>query len=249
MNFKPAHAKFVPMPSQFWGPAPGRIFLGAVTVAILLAASSAAFRPIPSQAFTIIGCGTSSKVTVSPTSGQKSAGFTADGLCSPAPCGQALTFNFYWDSTSTQFWSITNSTCNAAGTYDTGPSPGFVPPAADNGVGTHKVLLNILNSAGAIVTNGSLSTSYSINSPPPPPPSPTRSQAQSSPTQTRQTPTSTSTSDCNATPTLAGCPSPSTKACPAAALPPTGTGGWGDNTIAALMVGSVIPIAGLAIFG
>jgi len=32
-------------------------------------------------------------------------------------------------------------------------------------------------------------------------------------------------------------------------LPNAGTGGWGDNTLAALMVGSALPIAGLALFG
>jgi len=32
-------------------------------------------------------------------------------------------------------------------------------------------------------------------------------------------------------------------------LPDSGSGGWGDNTIAALMVGAALPIAGLAMFG
>jgi hypothetical protein len=32
-------------------------------------------------------------------------------------------------------------------------------------------------------------------------------------------------------------------------LPNAGTGGWGDNTIAALMIGAALPIAGLALFG
>ena len=32
-------------------------------------------------------------------------------------------------------------------------------------------------------------------------------------------------------------------------LPKAGTGGWADNSIAALMVGAALPIAGLALFG
>ena len=32
-------------------------------------------------------------------------------------------------------------------------------------------------------------------------------------------------------------------------LPNAGTGGWGDNLIAALMVGAALPVAGLALFG
>ena len=225
--------------------------LTIAAVALVAAAS-----PATAHAFTLIAA---AKVTVAPASGLPTAAFTVDGQYGPGPCTIPLAFAFYFDTTINFLTSRTVSACNASRIYDTGNIGGVVPPPSDNAPGAHQVILIVTDTGGNPMPNGTNTAAYTVNAPPPPPPKPTPSrQPPPPPSPVRQSPPSTQPStspstaaspNCPAGAVTPGCPSPSAQACPAAMLPRAGTGGWGDNAIAALMVGAALPIAGLAMVG
>ncbi|HEV2217902.1 MAG TPA: hypothetical protein VGV88_10035 [Candidatus Dormibacteraeota bacterium] len=202
-----------------------------VRVAIALTAMAAALSPAAGQAFTLIQPVT--KLYVNPTAGyttslvQVRGTQTIGGTCTGIP----LTFTFLFDSAA--LWSRNVSGCISKA-WDSGWSPYQKPPVPPT-VGKHVISLTVTNPANGAKA-GTASYSYSIYAAPASP-------------RAQPTPTPTPTPDCSAIPVPAGCPSPTAKACPAAMLPPGGTGGWADNLIAALMVGAALPIAGLALFG
>jgi len=216
------------MPAKFL-----RRVMRGCRVALLVVAAAAAFGPATGQAFTLIP--PVIKLYVNPTAGyttslvQVRGTVTVNGTCTGAP----LNFNFLFDSKA--LWSRNVSAC-AGSAWDTGLSPYKKPPVTPT-VGKHVISLNVVNPSNG-ATIGTASYTYSIYAAPASP------RTQPTPSQV-----ATPTQDCASGAAAVGCPSPTAQACPAAMLPSSGTGGWGDNTIAALMVGAALPIAGLAIFG
>lgn len=207
----------------------------ALTVALWFAGAGNA------QAFTIIP--PVAKLYVNPKAGyttsvvQVRGTATVNNTCT----GTQLSFNFFFDGTA--LWNRSVSTCTA-NTWDTGWSP-YRTPAVPRTVGKHTITLNLVNPAnGAVVATASYV--YSIYQAPASPQTQPSPSTQPSPTTSPSADTSPS---CPPGAVKAGCPSPSAAACPAAMLPPPGTGGWADDLIAGAMVVAVIPVAGLALFG
>ncbi len=207
---------------------------------------------MPAHAFTLIQV---ASVSVSPTSGYPTAAFSVDGTYAPGGCpGSGALFNFFWDDTLHGIGAA--SLPAGAKPCDTGPIHGITPASGMNGVGSHKIIVQVINpGTGALFTNGQASTSYTIKqAPPPPSPSPKPSPRPSpKPTPkpppspvTHQSPSTTSSPSSAATPSS----SPGQSACAATgALPPPSTGGLVDTFIAGAMVASVLPIGGIAVFG
>jgi hypothetical protein len=204
-------------------------------LAVATALAAVALSPLTTQAFTLIQ--PVIKLYVNPNAGyttslvQVRGTLVIQGGCPPPPA----TFKFTFDSK--PLWTKSVSACNPT-TYlwDTGWSAYIKPPVPPT-VGTHTILLNVYSATGALF--GTAKFAYAIY---PAPPSPVQ--------RTSPTPSPSPTPDCSTGVAAAGCPSPSTTACPASAgLPPPGSGGFGDNLIAALMVAAALPIVGLALFG
>jgi hypothetical protein len=229
MNLNLARSQSSPMPRRTL-PA-----FAAARVAIAVTAIAVALSPAASQAFTLVPPVV--KLYVNPKAGyttslvQVRGTTTVNGTCTGVP----LTFNFLFDSKA--LWSRNVSSCTA-GAWDTGWSAYQKPPVPPT-VGSHFVSLMVINGTATI---GTALYAYSIY------PAPASPRTQPTPTPTTS-PTTAASPDCPVGAVTAGCPSPSATACPAAMVPKAGTGGWGDNTIAALMVGAALPIAGLALFG
>jgi hypothetical protein len=234
------------MPAKFCG----RVIRGC-RVALLLVAAAAAFGPATGQAFTLIPM---VKLYVNPAAGYTTSLVQVHatlnvGTCSAAPA----TFKFLFDSK--PLWTKTVNCNPNTVLWDTGWSPYIKPPVPPT-VGKHVISVTAYSTTGAPI--GTANYSYSIYpAPASPRTQPTPSQV-ATPSQDCATgavgaacasPTTATSPGCPAAAVTAVCSSPSAKACPAAMLPNAGTGGWGDNTIAALMVGSALPIAGLALFG
>jgi len=214
------------MPPKFCG----RVIRGC-RVALLLIAAAAAFGPATGQAFTLIPV---VKLYVNPAAGYTTSlvqvhGTLKVGSCSAAP----VTFKFLFDST--PLWTKTVNCNTTTVLWDTGWSPYIKPPVPPT-VGKHLISVTAYSTTGSAL--GTANYSYSIYAAPASPR-----------TQPSPTPSPTPSPVCAVGAATAGCASPSTAACPVGMLPSAGTGGWGDNTIAALMVGAALPIAGLAIFG
>jgi hypothetical protein len=238
------------MPAKFCG----RIIRGC-RVALLLVAAAAAFGPATGQAFTLITPTT--KLFVNPAVGyttslvQVRATFQVAGGCPTPP----TTFKFSFGGA--PLWTKAVSACNAATfIWDTGWSAYIKPPVPVT-AGKYVIGVVVYLFTGATCAQGcSAQFSYTAVNPRPSPvsqPSPSPSVSTSPDCATGAaacaSPTTATSPGCPAAAVTAVCSSPSAKACPAAMLPNAGTGGWGDNTIAALMVGSALPIAGLALFG
>jgi len=251
MKFHGSRAEFAPMPAKFRG----RVIRGC-RVALLLVAAAAAFGPATGQAFTLITPTT--KLFVNPTVGyttslvQVRATFQFGNGCPTPP----TTFKFSFGGAA--LWTKAVSACNAATfIWDTGWSA-YIKPPVQVKAGKYVIGVVVYLFTGATCPQGcSAQFTYTAVNPRPSPvsqPSPSQSASPSADcatgaaTQGCPSPTSSSTA-CPVGTVNTGCPSPSASACPAAMLPPTGTGGWGDNAIAALMVGAAFPIAGLALFG
>ena len=203
---------------------------------MLLVAAAAALGPATGQAFTLIS-GTT-KLYVNPAVGyttslvQVRATFKIGTAC-PAP---PLTFRFTFDGKA--LWTKSVSACNASTfVWDTGWSPYTKPPVPVS-AGQHVIGVGVYSNTNVLIPGGTAQFAYTAVNPPASP------VARPSPT-----PSPTPSPVCAVGAATAGCASPSTAACPAAMLPNAGTGGWGDNLIAALMVGAALPVAGLALFG
>jgi hypothetical protein len=205
------------------------------TIAIVGAAL--ALIPYSAQAFTLITPTT--KLFVNPTVGyttslvQVRATFQFGGTCPTPP----TTFKFSFGGA--PLWTKSVSACNASTfIWDTGWSA-YIKPPVQVKAGKYVIGVVVYLFNGNTCAQGcSAQFSYTAVNPRPSP------VAQPSPT-----PSPTPTPACAVGAVIAGCASPSTTACPAAMLPRDGTGGWGDNAIAALMVGAALPLAGLALFG
>jgi len=197
------------------------------------AAALAALGPVTAQAFTLIQ-GTT-KLYVNPTAGYTTSVVQVRGTFTIAASCTGVPLNFAFQFDAKPLWNKSLAGCTAS-TWDTGWSPYNKPPVAPT-VGKHVIILNVVN-PGSGATVGTASYTYSIY------PAPASPRTQPTPSQV-----ATPTQDCASGAVAVGCPSPTAQACPAAMLPSSGTGGWGDNTIAALMVGAALPIAGLVIFG
>jgi hypothetical protein len=238
------------MPVKFCG----RVIRGC-RVALLLVAAATAFGPATGQAFTLITPTT--KLFVNPAVGyttslvQVRATFQLGGSCPTPP----TTFKFSFAGA--PLWTKAVSSCNAATfIWDTGWSAYIKPPVQVN-AGKYVIGVVVYLYTGATCAQGcSAQFSYTAVNPRPSPvsqpsPSPPASASPDCATGAAAcaSPTTATSPGCPAAAVTAVCPSPSAKACPAAMLPNSGTGGWGDNAIAALMVGSALPIAGLALFG
>jgi len=110
------------------------LLLAALAATLLVSAAASA------KAFTLIETVT---VILSPTSGSPFSVFTARATinydCTLKPADRY--YDFYWDSQSNPpFWSPIRVPC--IGTkFDTGPSPAFTPPAGQNKIGNHKVIV------------------------------------------------------------------------------------------------------------
>jgi len=200
-------------------------------LAMLLVAAAAAFGPATGQAFTLIPV---VKLYVNPAAGYTTSivqvhGTLKTGSCSTAP----VTFKFLFDSK--PLWTKTVNCNTTTVLWDTGWSPYIKPPVPPT-VGQHLISVSAYSTTGVLI--GSANYSYSIY------PAPASPRTQPSPT-----PSPTPSPVCAAGAATTGCPSPSTTACPAAMLPNAGSGGWGDNILAALMIGAALPIVGLAMFG
>lgn len=205
-------------------------FSRALRAGFVVLAAACALGPATSQAFTLIPI---VKLFINapsgyPTSNVQVRGSYSTGATCPAGVVVSYTFNFYFDSP--LVWSKTVPCNPTTNNWDTGNSPFFKPPVPT--VGTHVISLKVMSALGAQVGNTQQSN-YKIVSPPPPPPPP--------PPVTHPSPTPT--------PSPSPPPSPTSVSCPAAMLPPTGTGSWGDNLIAGLVVASVLPLVGLTLFG
>lgn len=209
-------------------------------IAGVLALLAWALAAANAQAFTLIG---GAKVTVSPTSGYPSTGFKVTGTYGAA-CGPTYYFNFYFDSTLNLIWT-SPGTC-ATNLFTAGPSPSIPPP--DPSVKAHTIIVNVTDANNQLLTGGSATTPYTIVSPPPPPPPPSPRPAPS-PVSTTPPPQPSPSPSPSPISSPSPSPSPASAACPAAMLPPAGTGSWGDNLIAGLVVAAVVPLAGLAVFG
>ena len=205
-------------------------FSRALRAGVVLLAATCALGPAASQAFTLINPPVV-KLFINPKVGYTTSyvqvrgtlGFGSPPAC---PVGAAppptLTFKFYFDAPA--IWSR-NANCNTAtGTWDTGYSPYLKPPVAPT-VGTHVIYLKVFNAGTQVGTTAQ--NLYTIVRPP------------ASPVQTQPSPS----------PSPPPSPSSTNASCPAAMLPPAGTGSWGDNMIAGLVVAAVLPIAGLTMFG
>ena len=211
------------MPAKF-----SRVLRAGVVVLV----ATCALGPTAGQAFTLINPPIV-KLFINPKTAYPTTSFQVRGTTQlgnpPAACPAGavitLTFNFSFDVP--LIWSR-NATCNPANNnlWDTGYSSFIKPPVAPT-VGQHVVYLKVVNaSTGAQV--GAAQGAYTIIRPPP---SPVTQPSPSPSPPPPPSPTSTNVS------------------CPAAMLPPSGTGSWGDNLIAGLVVAAVLPIAGLTLFG
>ena len=205
-------------------------------LALLLVAAAAAFGPATGHAFTLIS-GTT-KMYVNPAVGyttsyvQVRATFKFGTSCPPPP----VSFRFTFDSKA--FWTRSVSACNASTfLWDTGWSPYTKPPVTVS-AGQHVIAVGVYSNTNVLFPGGTAQFAYTAVNPPPSP------VARPSPT-----PSPTPSPVCAVGAATAGCPSPSTTACPAAMLPNAGSGGWGDSILAALMIGAALPIVGLAMFG
>jgi hypothetical protein len=136
-----------------------------ITAGLVVAASAMGVGLIATQAFTLIAITT---LTVSPTQGVSNARFTVDATyrystCT-APPTPPYTFNFYWDKIGGPLlWSKTVTTCNVSTfTYDTGLSPGLLPPAGI-APGKHTIFVEVFDAAGApAAPNNSASQPYTL---------------------------------------------------------------------------------------
>jgi hypothetical protein len=236
------------MPAKFCG----RVIRGC-RVALLLLAAAAAFGPATGQAFTLITPTT--KLFVNPAVGyttslvQVRATFQFASGCPTPP----TTFKFSFAGA--PLWTKAVSVCNAATfVWDTGWSA-YIKPPVQVKAGKYVIGVVVYLFNGSTCAQGcSAQFSYTAVNPRPSPvsqPSPSASTSPDCATGAAAcpSPTTATSPGCPAAAVTAVCSSPSAKACPAAMLPNAGAGAWGDNTIAALMVGSALPIAGLALFG
>jgi len=126
---------------------------------VVLAAVLLVSGAVSAKAFTLVTV----TVTLSPTSGLPTAPFTARATFA-ANCTNAFDryFYFYWDSTANSpFWSAIRIPCDPkTSKYDTGPSPATTPPAGQNKIGSHKVI--VVMKDGSNVTQGVGSHAYTI---------------------------------------------------------------------------------------
>jgi len=218
-------------------------FSRALRAGVVLVAAVCALGPATGQAFTLIQPTT--KLFLVPKSGYPTTYIQVRGTLQfgSNPCAAGvppapLAFNFYFDAAA--IWSKTVVCVNSptVGIWNTGNSPFIKPP--NPSVGNHVVYLKVINPANGVQT-GAAQSAYTIFNPPASPvPSPSPSP-----------PPTPSSTGCAVGAATTACPtsSPSNAACPAAMLPPSGTGSWGDNLVAGLVVAAVLPLAGLTIFG
>ncbi len=208
---------------------------GALRIAIALTVIGTAFLPATSQAFTLIA---RTQLYVNPNVGYTTSlvQVRAVHTSNVVACSTQLSFRFTFDSQT--LWARSVANCNPnTFQWDTAFSA-YLKPPVPAAAGTHLIAVGVYVPGGALAQGGTAQFAYKTVNPPASPR-----------TQPPPTPSPTPTPDCASGAVAVGCPSPTAQACPAAMLPPSGTGGWGDNTIAALMVGAALPIAGLAIFG
>ena len=218
------------MPVNFYS----RLVRG-VRVAVALTAMAAAMSPAASQAFTLIA---KTQLYVNPNVGyttslvQVRAVHTSNAVA----CSTQLTFRFTFDSKA--LWTRSVASCNPnTFQWDTAFSAYLKPPVPAT-AGTHVIAVGVYTPRGVLAPGGTAQFAYKTVNPPASPR-----------TQPTPTPSPTPSPVCAVGAATPGCASPSTAACPVGMLPSAGTGGWGDNTITALMVGAALPIAGLAMFG
>jgi len=182
--------------------------------------------------------------TVTPNSGVVTASFTVAGsfvVSKGCPVGvpaPTLTFVFFFDTPNNPIWTVSTANCQNPGVYYSGQSKPYRPPAGSI-LGGHRIDMQVLDAAGALL--GSSANVYTITPPPPPPTTPPATRPPAPPPTHAPTPIPTPTPRCTTEGPAHNCVPVDCTHLTAAFLPFGGDGGVPPLMLLVVL----LPIAGL----